>query len=233
MKKFSILLIPVLFSLSLFAQNLDKEKLLENMIKEYGGKQALQNAVSYIQHWKVTRASDKTIGADTRRVTLPKRLYIDITYPDKSETRILEGTIGIKVFNKRVKKQARGPMLDAMKVQLMRLYNPLVLKKFADVLKIRSDDKYYILTLSRNGVECDYYVNPQNYHIEKTVGKLKMGPGKMEFLTIYKDFSKESGVLMPHTEIKYAGSVNTATMKLIDTKFVRMKKVSTHRYESI
>ncbi|WP_457594000.1 hypothetical protein [Hydrogenimonas sp.] len=231
---FTSISLALLLVSSLHAEKVaEKDALLLNMIQAYGGKTALEQASSYIQHWRVLRAADGTEGKETRRVTLPKRLYVDLRYPDKEEIRVLEGTVGIKIFGKHAKKQVFGPMLDAMKLQLLRVYNPLQLKKVSDRIEMTREKEGYILKFVKNGVECDYYVNPKNYHIEKTVGKLKMGPNTMEFVTLYKDFVKQNTVLMPGTEVKYAGGVNTATNRLIDTEFVRLKKVSKHRYERI
>ncbi len=210
-----------------------KEEILKKMVEAYGGETALSNTQSYIQHWRVVRASDKKEGKETRRVTLPTRLYVDLKYPDKEETRVLEDSVGIKIFGKHSKKQVFGPMLDAMKAQLLRLYTPLTLKENHEKIKLSQNGSYYILTLDKDGVESDYYVNQKNYHIEKTVGKLKMGNSVMEFVTLYKDFKRVGDTLLPTTEIKYAGGVNTATNTLIDTKIVHLKKVDDHRYERI
>ena len=230
----SILAVFIL-STSLFAENGDisKEALLSKIVEAYGGEAALTRALGYIQHWRVIRSSDGVEGEETRRVTLPERLYVNLKYPDKEEARVLEGDVGIKIFDKRVKKQAFGPMLDAMKLQLLRIYNPLVLEKFSDRIEMVSQQNGYILKLSGNGVECDYYVDPKNFRIEKTVGKLKIGPTDMEFVTLYKDFTRYGSVLMPSKEIKYAGGVQTAVNKLLDMEFFTLKRVSDHRYERI
>jgi len=222
----------ILLGANLYAESL-KERLLDKMVDVYGGSEALSKAASYIQRWRVVRAADGVEGSDYRRVTLPNRLYIELSYPDRSETRILEGESGIKVFNGHDKREVNGPMLDAMKAQLMRLYTPLQLKEFSNYIKVEQKEGEYTLHLTRGGVECEYHVDPENYHIVKTVGKLKMGARTMQFVTLYKEFSKTDGVLMPHTEIKYAGSVNTATNRLLSTRFVKIKKVGTHRYEEI
>ncbi len=220
-------------SLSGAERGAEKERVLNSMVEAYGGKEALSRASGYIQHWRVSRAADGVEGRETRRVTLPERLYVDLKYPDKEETRVLEGEVGIKIFDKRAKKQVFGPMLDAMKLQLLRVYNPLILKSLSDKIEMRRDKSGYILKLAVKGVECDYYVDPKSFHIEKTVGKLKMGETDMEFVTIYKDFITFKSVLMPGREIKYAGGVETAVNRLLDTELVRLKKVSEHRYERI
>ncbi len=222
----------LLLGANLYAEP-SKDKILDRMVEVYGGSEALMKSVSYIQKWRVVRTADGVEGSDKRRVTLPNRLYIELSYPDRSETRILEGNIGIKVYNGGDKRQVSGPMLDAMKAQLMRLYTPLQLKEFSGEIKVAEKGGEYILALVKNGVECDYYVDPKNFHIVKTVGKLKMGPQIMQFVTLYKDFSKVDGVLMPHTEIKYAGNVNTAINHLLSTRFVKIKKVGKHRYERV
>ncbi len=231
---FSVMLTLLVLNGSLFADESQKmESLLKKMVEVYGGKTALADAQNYIQHWRVVRAADKREGQEIRRVTLPSRLYVNLRYPDKSETRVLEGGVGIKIFGDHSKKQVFGPMLDAMKAQLMRLYTPLNLVQNSNNLHMSVKSSYYMLTLKKDGVESDYYVNPKNYHIEKTVGKLKMGNTVMEFVTLYKDFKRVGDILLPTTEIKYAGGVNTATNTLIKTKIVHLKKVDDHRYERI
>jgi len=126
----------ILLGANLYAESL-KERLLDKMVDVYGGSEALSKAASYIQRWRVVRAADGVEGSDYRRVTLPNRLYIELSYPDRSETRILEGESGIKVFNGHDKREVNGPMLDAMKAQLMRLYTPLQLKEFSNYIKDR------------------------------------------------------------------------------------------------
>ncbi len=233
MKRFVLAIsCSLLLCANLYAET-SKSMILDRMVEVYGGGEALSKAASYIQKWRVVRAADGVEGSDYRRVTLPDRLYIELRYPDRSETRILEGEVGIKIYNGSGKRQVSGPMLDAMKAQLMRLYTPLQLKEFSDDIRVEHKEGEYILTLVKGGVECDYHVDPKNFHIVKTVGRLKMGPQTMQFATLYKDFSKVDGVLMPHTEIKYAGDVNTATNRLLSTRYVKIKKVGEHRYERI
>ncbi|MCF6201822.1 MAG: DUF4292 domain-containing protein [Hydrogenimonas sp.] len=231
-------LITVIAALSLTSalqasESVNKANLLNKMVEAYGGEKALSDAKSYIQNWKVVRAADKKEGSERRRVTLPERLYVDLRYPDKEEIRALEGNVGVKIFDRHSKKQVFGPMLDAMKAQLMRLYTPLNLKESIESLKVASKDGFYVIYLLKNGVECDYYVNPKNYHIEKTVGRLKMGNTTMEFVTLYDDFKRVGGVLFPGKEVKYAGGVNTATNTLIKSKIVHIRRVGEHKYESI
>ncbi len=230
---FVSLFLPLLLAGSLWGETIGKGELLKKMVDAYGGQRALAHARSYTQHWRVVRATDGMEGRETRRVTLPERLYIDLRYPDRRETRILEGTVGIKVSNGRDKRQVRGAMLDAMKVQLMRLYTPLELQQHSESLALVRKEGYYVLSLAKDGVSCDYYVNPKNFHIEKCVGRVPMGTSQMAFVTLYGEFCVVEGVLMPHTEVKYAGDVNTATNSLTDTTFVEMRRVGEHRYERI
>lgn len=111
-------------------------------------------------------------------------------------------------------------MLDAMKLQLMRIYNPLVLKSKISNITVLMDEKHYILTLKDGSVNAKYFVSKESYLIQKVIGQLKMGSQNMEFLTLYEDYKSVSGVMLAHTEIKYAGSVNTAVMRLKKIKFV-------------
>lgn len=210
-------LATVLLLTSLNAKDIVSDEILNKMINVYGGEKNITNMSSYEQVWLVEAKAGNSNGSDHRKVTLPSSLYTKLTYPDKKETRTLVEGHGIKELGDK-KVVASGPMLDAMKLQLMRLYNPLVLKNRAQNIELSGDDTNYILTLKEGDIETKYFVSKREYLIEKVIGKLSFGTQSMEFVTLYKDYEKKEGVMMPTTEVKYAGSVNTAVMKLQSVK---------------
>lgn len=202
---------------SLNAKDTASDEILNKMINVYGGEKNIIKMSSYEQVWLVEAKAGNRNGSDHRRVSLPSSLRTELTYPDKKETRTLVEGHGTKEFgNKKV--VASGPMLDAMKLQLMRLYNPLVLKNRAQNIEFSSDDTNYIFILKEGNIETKYFVSKREYLIEKVIGKLSFGAKSMGFVTLYKNYEKKEGVMMPTTEVKYAGDVNTAVMKLQSVK---------------
>ena len=111
-------------------------------------------------------------------------------------------------------------MLSAMKLQVMRLYTPLVLKelKKTRTITLTSGADYNVLTLAGEGLTASYLVNRDTKRIERVVGTLNMGGREMAFRTDYADFKVVDGVLMHHSEDKYAGGVNTAFLTLKSLK---------------
>lgn len=206
-------LATILLLTSLNAKESVSDEILNKMINVYGGEKNIIKMNSYEQIWLIEAKAGSSNGSEHRRVSLPSSLSTELTYPDKKETRTLINGYGVKEFGDK-KVVAKGPMLDAMKLQLMRLYNPLVLKNRAENIELGSDDANYILTLKEGELETKYFVSKREYLIEKVVGKLSFGAQSMEFVTLYKDYEKQEGVMMPTTEVKYAGEVNTAVMKL-------------------
>lgn len=217
-----LLLSMILLSVSAYAKEPNVKTVLDSMVKAYGGVENLKQLNDYEQVWKIDAKMSKSIGRDNRKVKMPDYLFTELTYPHKTEVRELKGNSGTKQFGQKVVK-AQGPMLDAMKAQLMRLFHPLELKNRIKNMQLLPDNEYYKLSLLLNGVTAEYFVSKKTYFIEKVIGRLVMGRQSMEFLTYYKSYKEVNGVMMPHHEIKYAGSVNTADMFLQKTKFMKPK----------
>ena len=190
------------------------------MIKAYGGEKSIKRASSFEQIWQIDRQTDGVKGTDKRKVIVPNYLKTELIYPEKIEVRTLTNDSGTKEFSGR-KVQARGPMLDAMKLQRMRLFNPIILRDNLKNITLIIEKDQYKLSLRSKGITSNYFVSKKNFLIEKVVGELKMGSMSMSFLTIYQNYKPVYGVMMHHKEIKYAGNVNTAIMTLKETKFVQ------------
>ncbi len=216
-----ISLMTLLLSLNLSANTLSADKILEQMVSNYGGAEALKKLNNpYQQIWHLNAVARKTQGNDLRNIALPEKLQVKLTYPDSSETRILFGNQGLKIYNDTKQVKAEGPMLDAMRLQRMRLYNPLMLQERAANITLSEKNGRYCLRLNEYGLVTDYHVNKETHLIETVVGTLKMGGMTMQFRTKYNDYRMEEGVMLAHQEIKYAGNVNTAVLTLLATRFI-------------
>lgn len=204
----------LLLSQALHAQPLDRQAVLERLIDAYGGEENVRRLDNVVQEWSMVALMSNRHGTDTRSIRMPDQLKVELVYPDKSEVRMLNGDAGNVAFNETPAQPARPPQRDAMRLQLMRLYSPLVLRDKADAVSLVSDEGYLALSLNEHGVQADYLVNPDTWRIEKVVGTLNMQGTEMKFLTEYSDFKFIDGVLAHHKENKYAGQVNTAVLHL-------------------
>jgi len=190
------------------------DDVLDQMIHAYGGETNLRKLDQVIQEWSMVALMGNRHGRDRRSIHLPDQLRVELTYPEKKETRVLNGEAGYLLFKGREPAPAKVAQRDAMRLQLMRLYSPLALRERMEDIKLTEEGPYLYLTLLENGLRVDYVVNRENWRIEKVVGTLSVNGQDMNFLTEYSEFSVVEGVLMHHRENKYAGSVNTAILSL-------------------
>jgi hypothetical protein len=208
----SILL--VICSSAVNAQSLDLDTVLESIIESYGGEENLRKLDSQIQEWSVFAKMGNRHGIDLRTIRAPDQLKVELTYATKKETRVVNGDESFVAYGSASAQAAVHPQLDAMRLQLMRLYSPLMLRDKIESLSLTVDGELCAVTLFENGVRVDYVVNMDNWHIEKVVGSLAMKGGEMRFLTEYSDFTFHEGVLIHQRENKFAGDVNTAVLQL-------------------
>ncbi len=212
-----LLMALLLFSVA-NAKELNKEQIINKMINSYGGQENLLQLLNYKQTWNIEFMSSDNSGFDKREIIMPYYLRTEIIYPNKTEIRVLNKNSAIKIFSGKTT-QIKGPMINAVKLQLMRLYSPLVLKSKLDNITLSQNSKQYILELEKSSMKVEYIVSKKTFLIEKTIGRLQMGPQQLEFLTKYEEYKSVNGVMLPHKEIKFVGSLNTAVMTLGKNSF--------------
>jgi hypothetical protein len=198
---------------------LNKAEVVERLVTTYGGQQNLAKLNSTQQLWKIHVLATGSEGQDYRKVLLPDHLSVDLTYPNRTESRSLSGNSAFRSYNRSELKPANSVQADAQRLQLMRLYTPLILQRKLGQLEFTDDRLFCMLSLKDSSIRVDYLVNKETWRIEKVAGTMSMGKGKMEFLTEYSDFRMVDGVLMHHKENKYAGNVNTARLELLKIEF--------------
>ena len=232
--RLALLLLSLIFSSIANSQSLDLDTVLERIIDSYGGEENLRQLDSQIQEWDVVALMSNRHGTDVRAVQTPDQLRVDLTYPGKSETRIVNGEDSYVIYDGAPAKMAVQPQRDAMRLQLMRLYSPLVLRSKLDNLRLSVEGDYYALTLLEHGVRVDYTINTDNWRIEKVMGSLAINGTVFQFLTEYSKFTFRDGVLLHEMENKFAGGVNTAVLqlrrltlgaRLPDTRFVPSNEI--------
>ena len=204
---------------ALQAQTPDLEEVLDRLVVAYGGEENLRKMDSMVQEWDMVAMMSKKHGSDIRGIEAPDRLMVKLTYPDKVERRMLSGNEGLVAFNNDHLSMASDAQRDAMRLQLMRLYSPLMLREKADALTLKIEGDLCALSLTEHGVQADYLVDIETWRIGKVVGTLVIHGQSMKFLTEYSDFAFVEDVLVHRKENKYAGNVNTAMLSLRNVTF--------------
>ena len=192
---------------------------VDKLIEAYGGEVRLRSAERMIQEWDFLSLATNQRGTDRRSLLLPGHLKVELTYPHKSEVRLLTGKEGFVAFSASGVRAAPPMQRDAMRLQLMRHYSPLALRDRIGHLELRSGDRHEVLSLREFGLRVDYYVNVDTWHVERVVGHLPVGGGEMTFVTEYSDHGKVDGILVHRRENKFAGDVNTARLHLRSIEF--------------
>ncbi len=220
-----VLVVVSVLIVGLHAKDLpDAKVIVERMVIAYGGEESLGKLNAYEQFWQVQTKVTDTNATDSRMVVMPNSLTTELIYPDKREIRILHNNYGVKKFGDRTMR-ATGAMLDAMKLQLMRLYNPLVLRDKLRSIEASQSDDSYVLKLKQGSITSNYFVSKDNYLVYKVVGELKVADAGMEFTTLYDDYRVLDGLFIAHKETKFAGDTNTAVLYLKKMNFLNMPRL--------
>jgi len=206
----TLLLTFSLLTLQIQANELDY--ILNNMIKSYGGIEALRKVESYTQKWKVLALQQKIKGEDKRIVILPHTLDTTLTYPNKIERRVITPGERYKEHNGQ-KQSATGIKLQAMQLQLKRLYTPLILLELKDYLKLEDYNSHYALILSKDNEKTIYFIEKAT-NIITQVTAIIYANQKITFNTLYTKFKKFNNVLFPTKEYKSTNGIKTAILEL-------------------
>jgi len=201
-------------SFAAYAESIDIDTLLDRLIEAYGGEANLQKLSNQVQLWDFVALQSNRHGTDVRALEAPDKLRVQLIYPDRREVRIINGSASFAGFGGEPEAAVGRPQSDAMRLQLMRLYSPLVLRGKRDALSLEVEGGDYVLTLFEHGVRVDYRVNSKTWRIEKVVGGLAINGQELRFVTEYSDFAFRDGVLVHQKENKFAGATNTAILQL-------------------
>ena len=202
-----------------YAQNSNLQTVLDQLVSTYGGEDNLRKVDSMIQEWGMTALMRNRQGTDTRYVRAPAQLRVDLKYPGKSESRILNGDSAFALFEGAAPEEVTGMQRDAMRLQLMRLYSPLMLRNKIESISLIEEGGLLALSLVEKGAHVHYMINKENWQIEKVAGSLMINGNEIQFLTEYSDFTVIEGVLMHQKENKFAGGMNTAVLQLRKVTF--------------
>jgi hypothetical protein len=202
------------FSVPTFAEPAVVKDVIDQLITSYGGEDNLRKLDQMTQEWSLVAKMGNRHGTDTRYIRAPGQLRVDLNYPGKSETRILDNDKAYVLFGGKNTGAVSAMQQDAMRLQLMRLYSPLMLRNKIGSVGLKEEGGMLALSLVEHGVHVFYLVNKENWRIEKVAGSLLVNGREIQFLTEYSDFAFVEGVLIHRAENKFASGMNTAVLKL-------------------
>ena len=227
--------------IQVYSQSSDVQAVLDKLIQTYGGESNLRKMDSMVQEWDMTALMGNRQGTDTRSIRAPDQLRAELSYPQKSETRVLNGNSAFVIFEGAEPKEVSGMQRDAMRLQLMRLYSPLMLRNKINSVSLKEEGGLMALSLVENGAHVHYMINRENWHIEKVAGSLLVKGKEIQFLTEYSDFKVIEGVLMHQKENKFAAGMNTAVLqlrkitfdaKIEDKEFIVLPSIGGHKFSN-
>jgi hypothetical protein len=180
----------------------DLDVLVAKVVDAYGGSAAWAKVTSIDARGRVVPAMRKGDGAMTRVWRGNDNLRVEIVYPDKTETRILENGKGTN--NGR---ESNAMELDAMRLQALRMALPRLLTDKRATLRQAAPNT---IEIAIDGLAVVAEVDPATGRIVRSTGR----SGEMAFATNYSDFRTVNGILIPFHEENSAMGMKTADIFL-------------------
>ncbi len=191
--------------------------LVARVVEAHGGRSALERFPVVVQEGEVTAHESSDKGRLTRIFERPRRLRVVISYPgSQAERRILDGDRAW-----RDGREVTGfPPRSAMVLQAARLDLPLALavsvERVVDEGTLEREGKRLrALTLPLgDGMTVTAEIDEATGRIERTVGRMPGGVGRLEFVTAFSDYRKVSGTWVAFHEENFVQGRHSGTTEL-------------------
>ena len=189
----------------------DLDALVAKVVDAYGGGAAWAKVTRIDESGRVVPTMRSGPGAMTRIWRGNDNLRVEIAYPDKTETRLLENGKGTN--NGR---ESNAMELDGMRLQAARLALPkLLADKKASLHDLGARDNLRILEIPLDAsLSVTAEIDPVTGRIVRSTGRAKSGDRTVEFTTAYSDFRTVNGVLVAFHEENSAMGTKTADIFL-------------------
>lgn len=220
LKRSYLYLTIILMSLSVASCGSAEGDLIDEMIDAYGGEANLKKLNSFKTEWQMINMMRGDEGSVVVYAQFPDKFRTEVSGGMSGfETRVVNGErAGKAVMNRPISEQS-GPMMTATKFGLKRIYTPLMLREIQPMLSLaeyKEGDKHKVLVYDQGQgmFAIKYFVNAKTKLVDKVTGTLKMQRREMEFIAEYGDYKEVGGVMIAHTENKFAAGMNTAFLNL-------------------
>lgn len=189
-------------------------QVLKRAFDAYGGLPALQRRNARVEEGKVTSAMQGgQAGVLSRTFERPRRLRVEVAYPgQEAEVRVLDGARG---WRNGIEVSGTAKWA-AMVLQAARMDLPRLLAeervKLVDGGSVKRDGRRLrAVTLALGeGMTLTAEIDPETGRILRSSGRMDAGPGMaLELATVYSDFRRVDGVLVPFREANFAQGQRT------------------------
>ena len=201
-------------------------EVVARVVEAYGGEEAIRRNGAMVQEGEVTSVLG---GQDPVRLTRiferPGRLRVTVSYPGSQgqEQRVVDGPRAW-----RDGEEVSGtPSHRAMELQAARLDLPFLLLEGRDRVVdggevVADGRRLHVLTLPL-GAETSLTVeiDVETARVVRSITRLRSPRVNLEFVTVYLDHRKVSGVLVPFREVNQAQGRRTGTTVLQRVEFLR------------
>ncbi len=196
-----------------------RQRTVSEIIQAYGGKDSLANITAISAKGRIITFMQPDEGAYFRIFKRPLMLYVDISYAERTEKRILQGDRGFEGDAATVS-PVIGAAYDAMVYQYDQLDLPFgLVDKSLIVQSLRRDTlqgrPVDILKLAdRTGHELKAVVDADRHLIVRVSGSIAMGTNSSALRADFSDFKSVGGVLLPFHIINYADDVRISETEI-------------------
>ncbi len=196
----------------------------EAVVEAYGGEQALERFRAFRTDAEVIARVRGDKGRVRRDLAVPGRLRVEIAYPGATEVRILDGDLGWRGDASGVR-AVEGPPRTAMVYQFLRSAVPWVFVEYAGQFVDRGTRSEAGATFRAVGLpwspelDLTYWIHEETRRVVRVEGVLRMGNATSAFATVYGDFRRVGGLLVPFSEENYASGRHTGTTQVLSVSF--------------
>jgi len=198
-------------------------EVVRRSVEAYGGVAALERSPAMVEEG-VVKSARRGEGRLTRIFERPRRLRVSIAYSgDSGELRVLDGPQGWRDGEE----VSGGPAYLAMVLQAARLDLPLLLERGAGKLVDegtveRDGAKLRAVTVPLgDGLTLTAEIDPGSGQVRRAVTRMTGPSGAVEFSTVFTDFRKVSGILVPFHETSFAQGQLTGETVIGSVEFLR------------
>jgi hypothetical protein len=192
------------------------QSVLDRVIAAYGGPEAVLSVDSFREEGMLVARNGGGHGQVVRISGGAETLSIMVSYPDRTELRLLENGRGWRGPGPQDMAEVQGPLLMAMVAQAHRARVPRILLDARSQVTVETtDDGAPVLVLPvGDAMALRMYVDPETHYIVRSESVFLNAPGPLGFATDYSDFRRVGGVVFPFREETFASGVHTASTVL-------------------
>jgi|GEM_PF-2464292 len=192
-----------------------RDRLIQNVVTAYGGKDTLSQIESIIVAGEVDSLLKKQKGVSRVTIKYPDRLRVETKLNGSHAVLIFEKNRGWKKTNGDFI-EVKGPSLKAVLFSFRTIYPPLELLSEKNVISYLGLKKgFEVLEISdREKNRVTFYIDPETFLIKRAGVSIPFGRNTVEIEKEYGNFKSAGSVLYPYTVISYANGTKNIHSKV-------------------